>query len=71
MITNSELTEEEVSKIIGQYQFKVRELLEPLRIYGQEQYCIMVEQEFISLACQLAVRLEGGDIPYEIVRPHW
>jgi hypothetical protein len=56
-------------KALGQYRFKIRELLEPLNRYGQQVYCQAVEEEFVTLAVQLHYKLIGEDIPYDIHRP--
>jgi hypothetical protein len=71
MSLDCEVDDEHYNKALGQYRFKVRELLEPLRLYGQGIYCDQVEEHFLALALTLHMRLMGEDIPFEIERPHW
>lgn len=61
--------EAETSKILGQLQFEVRKLLKPLRMYGQETYCVQVEQAFMELFWVAHWKMLGVDVPYEIKRP--
>lgn len=63
------LTEEEISKALSQFRFKVREVLKPLNKYGQFNYVVQVEEEMLNLAWQLHYRLNGLDIPYTISNP--
>jgi len=67
----SELLEEEVAKIVGQYALTINKLMAPLRLYGQGHYVDMASQEIVSLAWQMHWKLEGIDIPYEVADLHW
>ncbi len=67
----SELDENEIAKIVGQFALVLNRLLRPLRLYGQGTYVDSVSEELVKLAWQMHWRLEGIDTPYEVTDLHW
>jgi len=64
-----DLGEEELNKIIGQFQLQVlNPILNPLRRYGQGEYVDLITPELINQFWILHWKLEGLDIPYELPR---
>ena len=58
--------EEDFDKPIGQFRLALNGIMEPLRLYGQEQYVDTATEEIVSLAVQLHLKLYGVDMPYHI-----
>lgn len=69
MTDDDELSEEEISKALGQFQLTLNGVLSPLKKYGQEDFVIMANNEIVNLAWQLHQKLNGVDIPLEL-SPH-
>lgn len=63
--------EQEIKKILGQFQLNLNKLLKPLRLYGQDKYVDTVTPEIENLSWQMHWRLEGIDEPYSITDLHW
>lgn len=67
----SELDEEDIAKIVGQFVLALNRLMKPLRRFGQNDYVDMASAEITHLAWQMHWRLEGVDTPYEVEEVHW
>ena len=52
-----------------QFRGELMKILEPLKRYGQGEYCDMILTPITELALQLHKRLDGEDIPIVIKRP--
>ena len=69
----SEEEEQDWDKAVGQFRGTLRDVLFPLRMYGQAHYVDTALEEIVSLAIQLHLKLSGVDIPYSINHDklHW
>jgi len=57
----------EYSKTLWHYRQSIGEMLEPLRLYGQDAYCQQLVEQMVSLGVQLHEKLLGlRDEPF-----HW
>ena len=66
-----EITEEEIEKIVGLVMIEIKQLIHPLRKYGQSDYCDGAISELRSLFHQVAQKAAGLDEPFGITRPFY
>jgi len=60
-------------KCVGQFRLALNGVLQPLRLYGQQNYVDSALLEIVSLAIQLHLKLSGLDFPYHVNEDklHW
>ena len=61
-----ETDDTDFDKALGQFRFKLNDIMYPLRKYGQAIYVDSAMLEIESLAIQLHERLSGVDRPYQV-----
>lgn len=67
----TELHEDEIAKVVGQFALALNGIMKPLRLYGQGIYVDQASDEIVKLAWQMHWKLTGVDIPYEVKELHW
>ncbi len=65
-MTKEEQEDLEWNKAVGLFRMAINQILEPLKLYGQNLYVESASEEIVSLALQLHHKLEGIDEPYHI-----